>query len=186
VSKEDLARAITSRDVVRRGLIAVFGVVEPVQSFRLAYGGGRPRFAADWRQRLVHYFYLFDPEFGFMHVRRPTWFPFTIQVYVNGHDWLACRLSPEVGGVTVAQRPGQQDPRHGPLLPGSQLGGAPWNRRRLQPAKAAPTECGPPRVDGAARASDLPRDLQGAPSLFQQLNGTLASLLQMLLAANGS
>src|SRR2546426_10200186 len=42
---------------------------------------------------LVHYFYLLDPEFGFMHVRRPTWFPFTMQVYVNGHDWLARRMN---------------------------------------------------------------------------------------------
>jgi hypothetical protein len=27
-----------------------------------------------------------------MHVRRPTWFPFTMQVYVNGHEWLARQM----------------------------------------------------------------------------------------------
>jgi hypothetical protein len=27
-----------------------------------------------------------------MHVRLQTWFPFTIQVYVNGHDWLARQM----------------------------------------------------------------------------------------------
>jgi hypothetical protein len=26
-----------------------------------------------------------------MYVRVQTWFPFTVQVYVNGHDWLACQ-----------------------------------------------------------------------------------------------
>ncbi|TMB93789.1 MAG: hypothetical protein E6J42_12380 [Chloroflexi bacterium] len=93
VRKEDLARQIAERDGVQRGLICVFGAVEPVQAFRLAYGEGRPRLASDWRKCLVHYFYLLDPEFGFMHVRRPTWFPFTMQVYVNGHDWLARRMN---------------------------------------------------------------------------------------------
>src|SRR3989449_3028342 len=92
VRKEDLARQIAERDGVQRGLICVFGSVEPVQAFRLAYGEGRPRLASDWRKCLVHYFYLLDPEFGFMHVRRPTWFPFTMQVYVNGHEGLVQRL----------------------------------------------------------------------------------------------
>ncbi len=27
-----------------------------------------------------------------MYVRIQTWFPFTIQVYVNGHDWLARQM----------------------------------------------------------------------------------------------
>lgn len=91
--KDELARQIAARDGVGRGLICVFGTVEPVQAFRLVYGDGRPRLRADWRKCLVHYFYLLDPEFGFMHVRRSTWFPFTMQVYVNGHDWLARRMS---------------------------------------------------------------------------------------------
>lgn len=92
VRKEELAREIAQRDRVRRGLICVFGTVEPVLAFRIIYGAGRPRLRADWRKCLVHYFYLLDPQFGFMHVRRPTWFPFTLQVYINGHEWLARRL----------------------------------------------------------------------------------------------
>src|SRR5437867_7217912 len=90
--KEELARQIAARDGVERGLICVLGTVEPVPAFRLAYGEGRPRLCFEFRKCLVHYFYLFDPEFGFLHVRRPTWFPFTLQVYMNGHDWLARRL----------------------------------------------------------------------------------------------
>ena len=35
---------------------------------------------------------LKDRHFGFMHVRLSTWMPFTIQVYLNGHDWLARQL----------------------------------------------------------------------------------------------
>ncbi|MGH7164422.1 MAG: hypothetical protein ACREIS_02725, partial [Nitrospiraceae bacterium] len=92
VRKEDLARQIAERDGVRQGLICVFGTLEPVQAFRVVYGEDRPRLRSDWRKCLVHYFYLRDRQFGVMHVRRSTWFPFTMQVYVNGHEWLARRL----------------------------------------------------------------------------------------------
>lgn len=39
------------------------------------------------------YYYFLDREFGQMHVRLQTWFPFTIQVYVNGHEWLCRKLA---------------------------------------------------------------------------------------------
>jgi hypothetical protein len=92
VRKEELARSLAKEHGIERGLICVLGTVEPVQGFRLVYGDGRPRLRADRRKCLVHYFYLLDSQFGFMHVRRPTWFPFTMQVYVNGHDWLARQM----------------------------------------------------------------------------------------------
>src|SRR5580700_3920760 len=33
-----------------------------------------------------------EPEFGRIYVRLQTWFPFTIQIYLNGHEWLARQL----------------------------------------------------------------------------------------------
>jgi hypothetical protein len=36
--------------------------------------------------------YFLDPEFGLLHIRLPTWFPLTIQIYINGHEWLARQL----------------------------------------------------------------------------------------------
>ncbi len=43
--------------------------------------------------RCLHiYFYFIDSEFGFMHVRVQTWIPYTVQVYVNGREWLARQL----------------------------------------------------------------------------------------------
>jgi hypothetical protein len=40
----------------------------------------------------LFYFYYLDPEFGFMHVRLESWFPFETQIYINGHEWLAQQL----------------------------------------------------------------------------------------------
>ena len=48
---------------------------------------------SDQRVCLVIYYYWMDREFGLMHVKLQTWFPFTVQVYVNGHEWLARKLT---------------------------------------------------------------------------------------------
>src|SRR3954465_9205363 len=44
------------------------------------------------RQCLHFYWYLIDPEFGWMHVRLQSWAPYSIQVYVNGREWLGRQL----------------------------------------------------------------------------------------------
>jgi hypothetical protein len=36
--------------------------------------------------------YLQHPVFGFMHIRLQTWFPFQVQIWLNGREWLARML----------------------------------------------------------------------------------------------
>lgn len=90
--KEDEARAIARRDGLTQGLVCVFSVQESSPSFRLRYGEGRPRLTTCEPRCLCLYFYYLDREFGLMHVRIPTWFPFTVQVCMNGHEWLARKM----------------------------------------------------------------------------------------------
>jgi hypothetical protein len=71
------------------GLVCVFCCMECCPSFKLVSGEGRPRLVNARRQQRVLYFYSLDPQLGLIHIRLTTWFPFTIQVYVNGHSWLA-------------------------------------------------------------------------------------------------
>jgi hypothetical protein len=92
VRKDQRAREIAARDGITDGLVCVFGTVEPCRSFRLAYGHGRPTIRPAWRKCLFLYFYFLDREFGFCHARVQTWFPFTLQAYVNGHEWLARQM----------------------------------------------------------------------------------------------
>ena len=56
---------------------------------RLKYGKGRPSLVNARQQRRIMYFYLLDPVLGLMHIRLTTWFPFTVQVCINGHSWFA-------------------------------------------------------------------------------------------------
>ena len=44
---------------------------------------------------LHYYFYFIDAELGLVYLRVPTWAPFRLQFYCNGHSWLARRLTAE-------------------------------------------------------------------------------------------
>jgi hypothetical protein len=93
-SKEDTARAIAERDGVREGLIGVLTAVEPCQTYEIYRDRERKRITLEPRRRkcLFLYHYWLNPEFGFMHARIQTWFPFTIRVCLNGREWLARQM----------------------------------------------------------------------------------------------
>jgi hypothetical protein len=42
-----------------------------------------------------YYFYIQDRDFGRMFVRVCPYFPFSVRVCLNGHEWLACRMREE-------------------------------------------------------------------------------------------
>jgi hypothetical protein len=51
---------------------------------------------------LHYYFYFMDAAFGLIYLRVPTYCPFRLQFYCNGHSWLARQLTAEGIGHTVA------------------------------------------------------------------------------------
>ena len=57
---------------------------------------------ADTGKCLHYYFYFLDDELGLIYLRVPTWAPFRLQFYCNGHSWLARRLAAEGIGFTAA------------------------------------------------------------------------------------
>jgi hypothetical protein len=92
-SKDDMARRIAERDGISEGLVCVLRAVEPCTTFELrGHRSGQVQTVPTSGRCLHVYFYLIDPEFGFMHVRVQTWIPYTVQVYVNGREWLAHQL----------------------------------------------------------------------------------------------
>ena len=91
-SKEKLVQKLLRERPQSEGLVAVLCTLENCRTVKLLYGQQRPRLVFAHRPQRVLYFYFLDPDFGLIYVRVQTWFPFTIQVYVNGHDWLARQL----------------------------------------------------------------------------------------------
>jgi hypothetical protein len=99
--KEELVQEQIRARRLSTGLVCVLCCQETCRTVKLRYGDGRPRLTFTRRPQRVLYFYFLDPQFGLRHVRVQTWFPFTTQVYVNGHDWLARQL--QAGGIGFVQ-----------------------------------------------------------------------------------
>jgi hypothetical protein len=103
-SKEELARQIAREDGIASGLVAVFSAVEPCLSF--AVRGDRQtkeiHLVLENRKCTHLYHYYQHPDFGLMHVRVQTWFPFTVDVCLNGREWLARQM--DRAGLTYEQR----------------------------------------------------------------------------------
>ena len=102
IKKEDLAKQIAERDHIEEGLICVLSVLEPCRTFSFRTEKGKPFVASARRKCLFLYFYFINRDFGLMHVKLQTWFPLQIQVYVNGHEWLARKL--KQNGIRYTKR----------------------------------------------------------------------------------
>jgi hypothetical protein len=90
--KDEWAQHLIRDQGVSEGLVGILCTLETCPSFALVPGPKRPQFVSRPRQQRVLYYYFLDREFGLIHVRLQTWLPFTVQVYVNGHEWLAQQM----------------------------------------------------------------------------------------------
>lgn len=86
-SKEQMALSVQKKNPVTEGLICTLSVVEYCQTLQpLKNDKGMLYLANVNRKCKYYYFYYLDKKFGFMHVKLQTWFPFLIQVYINGRE----------------------------------------------------------------------------------------------------
>lgn len=92
LDKDAWAKRLREADQIQEGLIGILCVQETCSTYKLASGQGKPRFVRRNVPQRVLYYYFQDRDLGLIHVRLQTWAPFTCQVYVNGHDFLAQQL----------------------------------------------------------------------------------------------
>jgi hypothetical protein len=92
--KDDFARQLAGRDGIRAGLICILKAVEPCLAYDVRGNRETQQIELCLRQRkcLHLYHYLIHPVFGFLHVRLQTWYPFSLQVCLNGREWLSRQL----------------------------------------------------------------------------------------------
>jgi hypothetical protein len=104
IRKEQVARDIAQRDGITTGLICVLRCVEPCLSFEVHRNRAAKLLELHSRQRkcLHLYHYYQHPVFGFMHARIQTWFPFSVQVCLNGREWLAGQM--DRAGLSYVRR----------------------------------------------------------------------------------
>jgi len=94
ISKEDIARRIAAEDGITRGPVCVLTSVEPCRTFEIYRNRDTKHLQLQPRIRkcLFLYHYAVHPVFGFLNARIQTWFPFSIQICLNGREWLAHQM----------------------------------------------------------------------------------------------
>jgi hypothetical protein len=92
LSKEEVARQIAEEHQVTEGLVCVLQCVEPCWTFDLKSKEKWLTVEGQMGKCSQLYHYYLHPQLGWMHVRLQTWFPFEMQVYVNGREWLARQM----------------------------------------------------------------------------------------------
>lgn len=94
IDKEQFARKIYAEKPTADGLIVLLTTLEVCNTFGLRSNRGLKKLEliAEQRKCLHAYFYLNHPEFGFINVRLQTWFPFHLQICLNGREWLARKM----------------------------------------------------------------------------------------------
>lgn len=93
--KEDLSHRLLAEHPVESGLVCAFSTIEPCMSFEYHLSMNKAERGLKLRPRkcLHIYKYYQHPRFGFMGTRIQTWFPFNIQIWMNGRVWLAQELA---------------------------------------------------------------------------------------------
>jgi hypothetical protein len=89
--KEKIARAFASERSITEGDVCALTVMEMAPTFQHS----KTEMVIRPRPCLTIYHYRIDPEFGWMHSRMQTWFPFYVHVCINGREWLARRMDRE-------------------------------------------------------------------------------------------
>jgi len=92
--KEDRIKEIIKERGEEPGIVHIFSALETCRSYKPWYdkGQGRAYLKKDTGKCLHYYVYFIDEDYGLCYLRIPTWCPFRLQFYCNGHSWLAQQL----------------------------------------------------------------------------------------------
>ena len=94
VNKEEIARSIAQKEHISQGPVCALTCVEPCLTFDV-YRNAQTRqldLVQRTRKCLFVYQYWQHPILGWMNARIQTWFPFPIQICLNGREWLARQM----------------------------------------------------------------------------------------------
>lgn len=101
--KEDRIREVLDKRGDHPGLVHIFSAMETCASFESWHNKNTGKTILRYKDAkcLHYYFYFIDEQFGLCYLRVPTWSPFRLQFYFNGHNWLANKLRQE--GISFQQ-----------------------------------------------------------------------------------
>lgn len=95
IRKEVLVKKVLEKRGTHPGLVHILSAMEACGSYKPWHDKqfGKTFLKGTQGKCLHYYFYFIDPYLGYGYIRVPTWCPFKLQVYINGHNILANQLS---------------------------------------------------------------------------------------------
>ena len=104
LNKEALIQELIAKEQIKEGPIALLSCVEPCLTFRVRsdHQTKMVRLVMESAKCTHLYHYYQHPEIGLMHIRVQTWFPFSVDVCINGRQWLARQM--DRAGLDYQQR----------------------------------------------------------------------------------
>jgi hypothetical protein len=94
IRKEDLVRRVLDKRGKHSGVVHIITAMEACSSYTPWHDkrSGKNYLKGSQSKCLHYYFYFIDPYLGYGYIRVPTWCPFQLQIYFNGHNILANEL----------------------------------------------------------------------------------------------
>src|SRR6476619_5561428 len=104
IRKEDVVAKILAVRGDHPGLVHIISAMEACNTYKPWHDKQTHHtfLRPDTGKCLHYYFYFIDAELGLIYLRVPTWCPFRLQFYCNGHSWLARQLTAAGVGFTLA------------------------------------------------------------------------------------
>jgi hypothetical protein len=101
--KEERIKEIVGRRGYHPGLVHIFSAMEPCPSFKPWHDKktGKTFLKYTEAKCLHYYFYFIVEDLGLCYMRVPTWAPFRLQFYFNGHNHLAAKMNKQ--GISYTQ-----------------------------------------------------------------------------------
>ena len=92
--KEEKVKQIIEQRGNHLGLVHIFSAMEQCQAYKPWHNKQTHKtYVKKTQAKCLHYyFYFIDPDLGLCYLRVPTWSPFRLQFYFNGHNALAAKL----------------------------------------------------------------------------------------------
>ena len=97
VNKDEIARNLYKDYPIDKGLVCAISTMEVCDTMTVKGNKKTQKLEVTRRPTKCKYYYLYmiDEEFGWMYFKIQTWFPFNVQIYINGREYICTQLDKE-------------------------------------------------------------------------------------------
>ena len=97
VNKDEIARSLLQDNPVDKGLVCAISTMELCDTMTVKGNKETKKLEVTRRPTKCKYYYLYiiDDDFGWMYLKIQTWFPFNVQIYINGREYICTQLDKE-------------------------------------------------------------------------------------------